>query len=63
MGSVSECCACGAEYRGFPVSGIIICQPCADEMTAAIREMESRPEDDDTPDPGIVWFDTSDELK
>ena len=52
MGFVSECCACGAEYRGFPYAGTLICKPCEAEVMAEIRGMLPNPEDDDTPDPG-----------
>jgi hypothetical protein len=63
MGSVSECCACGAEYRGFPHAGILICPPCEAEVMEAVRGMMPNPEDDDSPDPGILWYDTSAELE
>jgi uncharacterized Zn finger protein (UPF0148 family) len=50
------CCEeCGAPFRGF-VFGNIVCPDCE-------RSIRERAEEEEGPDPGVAWYDTSDELK
>lgn len=51
MGPVSECCACGAEYRGFPPAGILICKSCEAEVVEAMGGLLHTPEEDEPSDP------------
>ena len=41
MGSVCECCVCGAEYRGFPTATVMICNWCDEEISFEYQEEEA----------------------
>lgn len=41
MGSVCECCVCGAEYTGYPNATHMVCNWCDEELSYNSREEEA----------------------